>query len=62
MIKEKMLEYLMLSHIIANRELNCEDSYNLEARQKKLEDEFINEQLAYLTLTKTPEKDNTNTE
>jgi hypothetical protein len=62
MINEKMLEYLMLNHIITHRDLNVQDSYNLEVRQKQLEDEFINEQLAYLTLIKTPEKDNTSME
>lgn len=62
MINEKMLEYLMLNHIITHRDLSVQDSYNLEVRQKQLEDEFINEQLAYLTLIKTPEKDNTSME
>ena len=52
----------MLNHIITHRDLNVQDSYNLETRQKQLEDEFINEQLAYLTLIKTPEKDNTSME
>ena len=62
MIKEKMLEYLMLNEVLSRVELSMDDKDRLMARRQKLQDEFINEQLAYLPNITHPVKDFTNME
>lgn len=62
MIKEKMLEYLMISAILNDQFTKRKYFEILHPRYVELRDEFINEYKPTITNIKNPLQDNTNKE
>lgn len=52
MIKEKMLEYLMIDKILEDSDLSAKERLTLSERFVELQDEFIREKTTYLNPTK----------